>query len=983
MTRRILAAVWCAAWLWAAVSPAAAASRYDPRLRFRTLRTAHFTIHYHQGTEAQARRLARLAEEIRTELEGRLRLPAPRHAHVVLVDQADIANGWSTPLPYNLIEISLAPPSPDSFLGHHDDWLRLVFTHEYTHTMHLDLVGGWMRAFRAVLGRHPLAFPNLFVPTWQVEGLATFAESAAGLGRVHAADVQSVLRAQTDAGRTPHLDQLGGGLAAWPAGSAPYFYGGLFYDYLVRVGGQEAPGALARETARRLPTLGAGGFKKVFGSGADAAWKAFGRNVLASAAAPVPEPAASVRLTRSGFVSASPRFAREAPGAEPGARRVFYSSNTAHRFPSLRVVRADGTADARVRDRYLGNAITFWRDWTIYDQLEFDGPVALFADLWATNVAAGRTIRLTKGARLGDPDISGDGLAVAAVSTGDGTRRLVVLPVSQDANGWPRVETTPTVTLDRAGCSFATPRWSPDGQSLAAVMHCLGELPVIVRIDPATGALTRVAPLTRARDITPAWTPDGRWILFASDRAGGDYRIYAALAEAPAAPPVEVLAAPGGATAPDVSPDGTSIAYLSATAGGLEVYLAPLPALTAPTAPAGGWPTAAVESAAANRGHTPTADTDQARPDQGYSPWGAMLPRAWQPWAVVDGERVDLGAAISGTDPLARHSYLALATWPVSRPSPSPGLPSSTRLDWNVSYSYDRWRPTFFVTASDQTDPVGVLVAGTPAPLTANARARELFTGLIVPIRRVRANHAFLAGASLFDQRVALPNHDLHRSHTALRTAWAFSSAREYGYSISREDGVRAGATAERSLPSSGAEGPATTITGDARVYLPGGWPHAVLAVRAAAGLSVGNRSVRRVFAPGGHAAWPTTWSFDRRAVGLLRGVDADSPGDTAIVNASADYRFRLAAIERGPGTWPLFIKQLSGAIFADYATLGAEIRSLDRRMWSAGGELSVSLTIAYTLPLTLTAGAAWTHDDGRASSPGQASVYVRTGYAF
>ncbi|MDO8834280.1 MAG: hypothetical protein Q7V01_01735, partial [Vicinamibacterales bacterium] len=757
--RRVLVALCCAAWFWAAVSPAAAASRYDPRLRFRTVRTAHFTIHYHQGTEAHARRLAGLAEEVRTTLEGRLNIPAPRHAHVVLVDQTDIANGWSTPLPYNLIEIALTPPAPDSFLGHHDDWLRLVFTHEYTHAMHLDLVGGPMRAFRAVLGRHPLAFPNLFVPAWQVEGIATYAESAAGLGRVHAADVRSVLRTQTSAGRTPRLDQIGGGLVAWPSGSAPYFYGGLFYDYLVRVGGQDAPGALARETARRLPALGAGGFKKVFGSRADATWNAFRTNVLASGAPAESEPDVTVRLTHSGFVSSSPRFARDA-GASSGTTRVFYSSNTAHRFPSLRSVRTDGSDDRHVRDRYLGNTITFWRDWTVYDQLEFDGPVALVADLWATHLTSGRTVRLTRGARLGDPDVSADGRSVAAVVTGDGRRRLVVLPVSHGAGGQPSIANEPAATVDRAGCSFATPRWSPDGRRLAAVIHCLGELPAIVLADPSTGALDRVAPHENARDITPAWTPDGRWILFASDRAGGTYRIYAALADIPAGPPVDVWAAPGGATAPDVAADGTSLVYLSATADGLEVFRAPLPLLPAPAAAGGnahaGSAAAATVPAARELSRSPGSLAPASPPDRGYSPWGSMLPRAWQPWAVIDGDRIDLGAAVSGTDPLGRHTYVALATWPASRPSPSAGFPSSPRLDWSVSYTYDRWRPAFFVTASDQTDPVSVIVAGTPDVFTANSRARELFTGLIVPVRRVRASHAFLAGASLHDQRVAL-----------------------------------------------------------------------------------------------------------------------------------------------------------------------------------------------------------------------------------
>ena len=43
-----------------------ASGRYDPRLRFQTIATARFDIHFHQGEEAQARRLAMLAETIET-----------------------------------------------------------------------------------------------------------------------------------------------------------------------------------------------------------------------------------------------------------------------------------------------------------------------------------------------------------------------------------------------------------------------------------------------------------------------------------------------------------------------------------------------------------------------------------------------------------------------------------------------------------------------------------------------------------------------------------------------------------------------------------------------------------------------------------------------------------------------------------------------------------------------------------------------------
>ena len=135
----------CSAALLLVWTSGFAAGRYDAKLRFRVLRTAHFTIYFHQGEAEMAQRLAAIAERVRGDLAARTGLDAPRHTHVVLVDQSDIANGWSTPVPYNLIEIAAIPPPPSSFLGHHDDWLRIVFTHEYAHVLHLDRVGGVMK----------------------------------------------------------------------------------------------------------------------------------------------------------------------------------------------------------------------------------------------------------------------------------------------------------------------------------------------------------------------------------------------------------------------------------------------------------------------------------------------------------------------------------------------------------------------------------------------------------------------------------------------------------------------------------------------------------------------------------------------------------------------------------------------------------------------------------------------------------------------
>src|SRR5207245_4968412 len=122
--------------------------------------------------------------------------------HVVLVDQTELASGSATSVPRDTIVVTATWPAGSEFIGRTDDWLRLVFTHEFTHIVHLDRSEGWARAVRAVFGRTPLAFPNLFLPTWQIEGLATYEESLiTGEGRLHAGDFRAIVREAARSGQ--------------------------------------------------------------------------------------------------------------------------------------------------------------------------------------------------------------------------------------------------------------------------------------------------------------------------------------------------------------------------------------------------------------------------------------------------------------------------------------------------------------------------------------------------------------------------------------------------------------------------------------------------------------------------------------------------------------------------------------------------------------------------------------------------------------
>lgn len=1000
-----------------AAVPAAAATRYDPRLRFHSFRTAHFTIHYHQGEDRVARRLAQIAERVRGELEERFQMRAPDRTHVVLVDQSDVANGWSTPVPYNLIELNVAPPDPSSFLGHHDDWLTLVFTHEYTHVMHTDQVGGWMRGFRWILGRQPISFPNLFLPSWQIEGIATYAEGrGTQFGRIHGADVAAVARALAAGPGPPRLDQLGGGLVAWPWGWGPYFYGGFFYDYLARRSGDASIGELTRKTARRLPFLGGPALTRTFGQRAATLWKDAGLTRPKDAE---PQPGTSQpairRLTFDGYLASSPRIRPDHSASALPTSSVLYSRTDAHRFPAMYETRLIGGWSREVVSRYVGTSVGIDGDWVVYDQLDFDGPVSLVSDLYAHDMARKKTVRLTHGARLSYPDVSPDRASLAVVASVVGETVLEIRRLEHGSDGTPRVASTPQLRVARPGCQIASPRWSPDGRWIAAVLHCIGSLPEVVVINPTDDEVVPIAPAPAARDVTPAWVPDGSRLVFASDREGQEFRLYTVAWKPGSTDPVEsprlLVRAPGGAYAPDISPSGTEIVFLSATGQGIDVFAARLSGpdeslqpdhvaqLVESSAPSHGsgpplnqearnrvpvWDPAIQPFGAAVTGPSPSASSPDQE-DTPYSPWSTLVPRAWTPAFEADSTRVDLGATIDGIDVLARHIYRIRVTWPIVAPAVSQGLPSSARLDWQIAYTYDRWWPSLFAVLSNHTDLLRIRMTapGVSDVLTAAYTTREVFAGVQVPLRRVRRNQLWFAGATVADQRTALPGGELRSKRNGVRAGWAMATAREYGYSISPEDGVHAGVAIEHISPRFGADGASTTGTMDVRAYLPVGFPHSVLAVRGALGVSRGDDSATRVFTNGGSRVSASGIAFSQDALGLLRGFDPHALSGLAVTSLNADYRFPVARVERGLGTWPLFINTIQGAVFADVGSTGSRLSALSAPSWSTGVECAATITVGYELRLTLAGGLAWTHRGDDMHDVGGPAFFARTGYAF
>lgn len=211
----------------------------DPRQDWQSADSAHFRINYLPAQRAQAEHAAQIAERAYARLSRQLHWEMDGKTEVVLLDAFDIANGYSTPLPFNKTALYLIPPDQSELLDN-SDWMELLITHELTHSVHLDKVRGLPLTLRHIIGRDPLLFPNLFQPGWAIEGIATYNESVPeeGRGRLFSPGYEALLRVQQQRGFLS-LSEINADGRALPA-SKQYLYGAYFYDFLARKYGGDA-----------------------------------------------------------------------------------------------------------------------------------------------------------------------------------------------------------------------------------------------------------------------------------------------------------------------------------------------------------------------------------------------------------------------------------------------------------------------------------------------------------------------------------------------------------------------------------------------------------------------------------------------------------------------------------------------------------------------------------------------------------------------
>jgi hypothetical protein len=936
------AAVLCLTTLLAAVASTASAASFPPHLRFRSVSNERVTIHYHQGLEALARDAAALAAEILERHEARYRTRVGR-LQLVLADVEDDPNGFATPLPYPLVNVrAVAPRGADDF-GNYDDWLRLLLTHELAHVVHLDQARGILGFGRKLFGRAPYLFPNVTTPGWMIEGLATYEETqGTAFGRGRNPDVRMIRRMAALQGDTLHEDEAVLGLDRWPAGNGLYLFGeGFLRDLSERYGPETLPSLARVHAGRPLPYLDELTSKKVTGASFHAQWKrweaaseaAFGAEADAIADRGL---TASDALTHRGVRQAGVRYS-------PDGAWIAYTSSTLTRFRALHVMRRDGTGDRRVTLRNGGRGVCWTPDGRslVFDEPEVYRTFGIRSDLRVVDVASGRKRALTKGARAKEPDVAPDGATVVFVRQDSDRSELATVPL---AGGAPR-----DLTRSEPGVQWNSPRYSPDGTLVAASRFAPGGWLDLVLVDAETGEIVERLTEDRAKDVEPAWTPDGDTLVFRSDRDGVS-NLYALRLEDRALRRVTNVV--GGAFAPDVDPGGTEVAFAAYAARGYDVHVMALDA-------------DALEPAAAFHDPYPAAPSrpaPTAGADRPYRPFPTALPRFWSPYGAYVDDEVRLGAVTGGADPLLRHAYAVAAHWGSDTERPS----------GQVFYQYDRFRPTF---------QLGGQIKQEAQEDGSRLRTRELTVRASVPVvRRLRWSQSVSfawrrSREDLFGPRRA--RLDLG----GLETAWAIANVKRYPLSISPVDGQRLRVAFVKESPSFGSDVALGKLLVDGRAYVRGLGESHVLALMAAGGTTFGRPAFRQSFEVGG---FPDGGLLDvvRTNNAVLRGYPDGAFSGRRFVSGSAEYRLPLWHPQRGAYSLPFFIRAFHLTAFADAGN--AWSGDWDGLKTAAGGALGADLVVGHALPLTVTAGVG--HGFARRGDPrqgGDTRFYFRTGLAF
>lgn len=600
-----------------------------PELRWFTIETEHFYIHYHSGLEEVAKGASLDFERIDALLRSFIPDIHKGKTHVVLTYFTDLSNGFATPFPQRTIYLFLTPPSPDSSLIYNANWIRTLFIHEYSHIIQLERAGGVPSVVRKIFGR--VYFPNIFLPYFFIEGYATWSETRfTATGRHKSSYYEMLLRIAFLAEDVGELEDFSIPFPVrWPFGEIPYLYGSSFIGYVGEVYGEECVEKFNIQYARNaIPFLLNSSMKTACGKTVKELWrewKGFMKSKYEGVRNKVYEEGLMEgrRITRLGRMTRGVRFYSD--------DELVFASWGMEEYPSINRLSLSTGKIKKISTINYNFFLSVYGGDIYFSDTEFRKGFWELNDIYV--IRNDKKKRLTSGLRGFSPEASPQGIWF--IKRGPEGSALCNL-------GEKGKEGECIYTTDGYILSFRFDRSYT--RAVLSEQRTGGNIDILL-LDISSG---RVEELTsdRAVDLYPLFSADGRFVLFSSDR-NGIPNIYAK--DIITGEEFMVTNLLGGAFEMDISPDGNLIAYVGYTKDGFDIFLMRYdPSL---------WRKVETmkEEGSTVRERAFPVEVEKKE----YAGWRYFYPRFWLPWIYYSGETgLFTQVKTGGTDPLFKHIYM-------------------------------------------------------------------------------------------------------------------------------------------------------------------------------------------------------------------------------------------------------------------------------------------------------------------------------------
>lgn len=905
----------------------------DPDKTFYTIETRHFSIHYHNGVEHWAKKVADIAEDVYKISTEEFQYTPDEKTQVVLMDNNDLVNGYSIVFPYNTIFLNVGFPDLDTTIGEYDNYLYNLFVHEFAHILAMDVSSGYSKTLRKIFGKPIpaetpssglffllLSPPNIFMPRWWHEGIATELESSYGYGgRGRKSFYDMIFRLAVLQQRLPGIDEINGDIPYWTKGHMPYIFGYNLFSYL-RERYNLKYSLLTKRHSERFPyfinavpmeLFSNKDYNILYQESLDWLKNKQQANINTILNTKLFE---GEKLEFDFEIIKNPRLSKD------GSKLAFRIED-----PDLgnAVVIAETKTNkilAKIPTRYSRGSLVFSNDGKklYYTKLERRKYSGFYQNLYEYDIETKKSKKIIDWLRVKDIDLSPDGEDLAIIFVEDGKEGVALISLSKLNDK--KYDTLVELDYSRLG----QVRWA----------HSKKQIIFSKKDDSKSGIYIYDVTAREARKIIekecileyPIFSNDDQSIYYVSDESGV-FNIYSYNLNNGNKKPLTNLI--GGALSFDVSNSG-EIIFSSYNANGFELRSLKQDTIDTITVPI-------LKKQSDSENRVVSINQESYKVSK-YSPIPTITPKFFIPDVYSDYKGGVLGIFTAGQDAIGYHTY----TVEISR-----GINSSETY-YNFSYLNNMFAPKIKLNIYSQ--PIVYSNFANFVDLWEKSDVFHIETSVPVGPGFFRLGYEYEDKTPLSSYAKQLKGYFYSGNLSSILFGVDLFRPRKYPNSISFEDGRKLSLLTKISGTFLGGDLSKAQylLFYDEYIGLESTKEikHDVFHLNVNAGISTGREVAQGAFQLGG---FPTPFlTFP------LRGYAPRFETGKYIYTGSLEYRFPVTAFYKGKGTTPIFYEKLSVNAFLDFGNIwGYGKEFSDDIKLGLGYELKLDITLGYWLKVT------------------------------